>query len=37
MEIEQFLNELDFEYYLRGHDEFKLTKEEILNKLKGAM
>lgn len=33
----QFLNELDFEYYLRGHDEFKLTKDEILNKLKGAM
>ena len=32
-----FLEELDFEYYLRGHDDFKLTKDEILNKLKAAM
>ena len=33
----EFLEGLDFEYYLRGHDDFKLTKEEILNKLKAAM
>ena len=33
----QFLEKLDFVYYLRGHDDFKLTKDEILNKLKAAM
>ncbi len=33
----QFLERLDFAYYLRGHDDFKLTKEEILNKLKAAL
>ena len=33
----QFLEGLDFAYYLRGHDDFKLTKEEILNKLKAAL
>ena len=30
----QFLEGLHFAYYLRGHDDFKLTKEDILNKLK---
>ena len=32
-----FIEDIDFEYYLHGHDGLFLTKKELLEKMKGAL
>ena len=32
-----FVEGIDFEYYLHGHDGLYLTKKELLEKMRGAL